>query len=141
MYLCTKYMFLFLFHLQTSWTLQVNQEYLMTEPKDITKVISHIPSSLQYFLVVTIFQTHQFLQLSSINFLTLLNYKESSQQLGFTLKLSPEDLTQFCTLQKADKQLQSALKHSQKWGGNSDGEDQQSLVTILKMYDWSILFE
>ncbi|KAF8167513.1 hypothetical protein B0H34DRAFT_854442 [Crassisporium funariophilum] len=67
-----------------------------------------------------IFQTRQFLQLSSINFLTLLDYKEEQSS---TLKLSPEDLHRFRTLQNADKQLQAALKLSQKQGGNSDSED------------------
>jgi hypothetical protein len=69
------------------------------------------------------FKPCQFLLLSLINFLTLLDYKESSQQQGSILELSPEDLNRFCTLQKADKQLQAALKLSQKQGGNSDGED------------------
>jgi len=70
-----------------------------------------------------IFQTRQFLLLSSIHFLTLLDYKESSQQWGSTLELSPEDLNWFHTLQKANKQLQAVLNLSRKRGGNSDGED------------------
>jgi len=70
-----------------------------------------------------IFQTRQFLLLSSIHFLTLVDYKELSQQRGSILELSPEDLNRFRTLQKANKQLQAALKLSRKRGGKSDGED------------------
>ena len=72
-----------------------------------------------------IFQTRQFLLLSSLHFLMLLNYKESSQQQASILELSPADLNRFRTLQKADKQLQAAFKLSEKRGGNSDndGED------------------
>ena len=71
-----------------------------------------------------VFQTRQFLLLSSISFLTLLDYKESPQQQGSIFELSPEDLNRFCTLQKANKQLQAALKLSQKRGSNkSDLED------------------
>ena len=62
------------------------------------------------------FQTHQFLLLSSLHFLTLLDYKESSEHI---LELSPEDLNRFRTLQKADKQLQAAFKLSKKRGGNT----------------------
>ena len=53
------------------------------------------------------FQIRQFLLLSSLHFLTLLDYKESSQQSGSILELSPEDLNRFRTLQKAGKQLQA----------------------------------
>jgi hypothetical protein len=70
-----------------------------------------------------IFQTRQFLQLSSINFLALLNHKQSSEQQGSALELLPEDLTRFRTLQKANKQLQEAMKLSRKRSRNSDGED------------------
>ena len=70
-----------------------------------------------------IFQTRQYMLLLSINFLTLLDYKESSQQQGSILELSHDDLNRFRTLQKADKQLQAALKLSRKRGKNSDDED------------------
>ena len=69
-----------------------------------------------------IFQTHQFLLLSSIHFLTLFDYKASSQQQGPTLELLPQDLDQFQTLQKASKELQAALKLSQKRSKQSDDE-------------------
>lgn len=69
-----------------------------------------------------IIQTRQFLLLSSIKFLMLLDYKGSSQQQGSTLELSPDDLHRFHTLQKADKQLQAAIKLLQKWGNNSESE-------------------
>jgi hypothetical protein len=71
-----------------------------------------------------IFQTHQFLLLSSLHFLTLLDYKESSesQQRGSILELSPMDLIKFRTLQNANKQLQAAFKLSKKRGRNSDNE-------------------
>ncbi|KAF8150905.1 hypothetical protein B0H34DRAFT_156021 [Crassisporium funariophilum] len=70
-----------------------------------------------------IFQTRQFTQLSAINFLTLLDYKGSSQNQGSNLELSFEDLTRFRTLQKANKQLQAALKLSRKRGRDSDNEE------------------
>jgi hypothetical protein len=73
-----------------------------------------------------IFQTHQFLLVSSIHFLTLLDYKASSgsgsQQQGPTLELLPQDLDRFRTLQKANKELQAALKLSQKRSRQSDDE-------------------
>ena len=71
-----------------------------------------------------IFQTRQFLLLSSINFLTLLDYtgKVSSQQQGSTLELLPQDLNRFRTLQKVNKELQAALKLSQKRGRQSDDD-------------------
>jgi hypothetical protein len=51
-------------------------------------------------------------------------YKASpSQQQGSTLELLPQDLTRFRTLQKANKELQAALKLSQKRGRQSDDED------------------
>jgi hypothetical protein len=55
--------------------------------------------------------------------MALLDYKESSQQHGSILELSPEDLYRLRTLQKADKQLQGALKLSWKRGKTSDSED------------------
>ena len=56
---------------------------------------------------------------SSIHFLTLLgNHKKPSQQRGSILELSPKDLNQFHIL---NKELQVALKHSQKQSGKSDG--------------------
>jgi hypothetical protein len=68
-----------------------------------------------------IFHTRQFLFLSSINFLPpLLNYKEFSQQQGSILELSPEDSNRLRTMQKADKQLQAALKLSRKRGRSED---------------------
>src|SRR3984885_8270553 len=70
-----------------------------------------------------IFQTCQFLSLSSINFLTLLDYRQSSQQQGLILELSPDDLDRFRTLRNANKQLQVALKLSRKHDRNNDGED------------------
>jgi hypothetical protein len=70
-----------------------------------------------------IVQTCQFQLLSSFNFLTLLDYKKSSQQHGSNLELSPEDLNQFRTLQKTDKQLQQVLKLSRKQEKNSDSKD------------------
>jgi hypothetical protein len=74
-----------------------------------------------------IFQTHQYLLLSSFHFLTLLDYNltDSSQQQGSILELSPVDLNRFRTLQSANKQLQAAFKLSKKRGRNSDddGED------------------
>jgi hypothetical protein len=72
-----------------------------------------------------IFQTHQFLLLSPLHFLTLLDYKESSQQRDSVLELSPVDLNRFRTLQNANKQLLAAFKLSKKRGRNSDddGED------------------
>ena len=59
--------------------------------------------------------------LLSIKFLTLIDYKEHSQQ-SSTLKLSSDDLNWFHTLQKVNKQLQMASKLLQKQGKNSDGE-------------------
>ena len=54
-----------------------------------------------------IFQTHQYLLLSPIHFLTLLDHKasESSKQQGpgSTLELLPQDLDRFRTLQKANR--------------------------------------
>ena len=72
-----------------------------------------------------IFQTQEFQLLSSLHFLTLLDDKESSQQRGSILDLSPVDLNGFRTLQNADEQLQAAFKLSKKRGGNldEDGED------------------
>jgi hypothetical protein len=55
-----------------------------------------------------IFQTRQFLLLPSIYVLTLLDYKESSQQWSSILELSPKDLNWVRTLQKAKEQLQAA---------------------------------
>ena len=74
---------------------------------------------------MAIFQTRQFLLLSALHFLMLLDYKESSQQQTSILEPSPADLNRFRTLQKVDKQLQAAFKLSKKPGGNSDndGED------------------
>ena len=56
-------------------------------------------------------------------FCRIFDYKEFSQQQGSILELSPEDLNWFRTMQKADKELQAALKLSRKRGKNSDGED------------------
>ena len=81
---------------------------------------------LQFCLVpaaTAIFQTHRFLLLSFINFLTPLDYKASAQQQGSTLELLPQDLDLFCTLQNTNKKLQAALKLSQKQGTQSDDED------------------
>lgn len=69
-----------------------------------------------------IFQTRQFLLLPALHFLMLLDYKESSQQQASILELSPADLDRFRTLQKADKQLQTAFKLSKKRGRNSDDD-------------------
>ena len=75
-----------------------------------------------------IFQTHQYLLLSPIHFLTLLDHKasESSQQQGpgSTLELLPQDLDQFRTLQKANRELQAALKLSQKRGRQDDENEE-----------------
>ena len=68
-----------------------------------------VPSATAIFQV----HTHQFLFLSSINFLTLLDYEEFSQQQGSILELSPEDSNRFRTMQKADKQLQAAFHGSE----------------------------
>ena len=59
-----------------------------------------------------IFQTHQYLLLSSLHFLTLLDYKEPSRQQGSILELSSVDLNRFRTLQNSNKQLQAAFKLS-----------------------------
>jgi hypothetical protein len=66
-----------------------------------------------------IFQTRQFLLLSSINFLVLLDYKASSHSTS-TLELLPQDLDRFRTLKKANKEF---LKLSQKRGKQPDDED------------------
>jgi len=68
------------------------------------------------------FQTRQFLFLPSINFLTFLDCKQYSQQQGPFLDLSLEDLNRFCTMQKANEQLQAAFNRSRKRGGNSESE-------------------
>jgi hypothetical protein len=62
-----------------------------------------------------IFQTHQYLLLSSFHFLTLLDYnlKDSLQQRGSILELSPMDLDRFCTLQNANKQAEAAASSIQ----------------------------
>ena len=70
------------------------------------------------------FQTRQYLLLSSFHFLTLLDYKDSSQQQGSILELSTVDLNRFRTLQNANKQLQAAFKLSKKRGRNSDDDDE-----------------
>ena len=47
----------------------------------------------------------------------------AAQQQGSILELLPDHLTRFRTLQKTDKQVQAALKLSQKGGRNSDDEE------------------
>ena len=47
----------------------------------------------------------------------------ATQQQGSILELLPDDLNRFRTLQKADKQVQAALKLLWKWGRNSDDEE------------------
>ena len=69
-----------------------------------------------------IFQTHQYLLLSSLHFLTLLDYRESFQQQGSFLELSAVDLNRFRTLQNANKELQAAFKQSRKRGRNLDDD-------------------
>ena len=86
---------------------------------------------LDNFSVCRLFQIHQFffvLLLSSLalHFLPLLNYKNSSQQLGGSiLELMPADLNSSRTLQNRDKpsQLQVAFKQSKKQGRSSESAD------------------
>ena len=70
----------------------------------------------QFRSTTAIFQTHQFLLLLSPHFLTLLDYKESSQQWGSipSLELLPVDLNRFCTLLQNAGSIQAAKETGQK---------------------------
>ena len=68
-----------------------------------------------------IFQTKQFLLLSSLQFLCLVDTKISPHQL-FTsfLELLPEDVDRYRALREGQKELTTAIKLSKKRGGAQD---------------------
>ena len=71
-----------------------------------------------------IFQTRQFLLLSSLQFLCLIDTKISTQQSERPfIELSPEDLSRYKSLKDGQRELTVALKLSKKRGGGLDLED------------------
>ena len=93
-----------MFHVFLAWQIQSNVAFFWWHPPTWVRNLSN---PLIFLLL-------------SIKFLTLIDYKEHSQQSSI-LKLSSDNLNWFHALQKVDKQLQMVSKLLRKQGKNSDG--------------------
>jgi hypothetical protein len=74
-----------------------------------------------------LFQTRQFLLLSSIQFLCLIDTKLSPQQsttgMPSFIELLPQDIDRYKALKNGQKELTAALKLSKKRGSASGGDE------------------